>query len=90
MDHIFKMFVDMVEEAAEKESRLYVWNEGKSITSVFTFVPYEYNLVNKIYIEGECCKIEITNIENMEISYDEIEDEFIINVNGETTYIKSI
>ena len=25
-----------------------------------------------------------------ELSYDEIEDEFIINVNGETTYIKSI
>ena len=90
MNHIFEMFVDMVEEAVEKELRLYVWNEGRSITSVYTFVPYEYNLEDKIYIEGECCKIEITNIDNMEISYDEIEDEFIINVNGETTYLKSI
>ena len=86
----FEMFVNMVEEATEKESRIYVLNEGKNTTSVFTFVPYEYNLENKIYIEGESCKFEIEDIENIEMSYDEIEGEFVINVKGDIINIGCI
>ena len=91
MNHLFEKFINMVEDAVEAETQISVWQENNDYNVAYSFIPYECNFVeDKIYIEGECCILNIRDISKSDLSYDEMENEFKISINGCNIYIKNI
>jgi len=85
-----QQFINMIMNAVEGENQISVCQENNSSVSVYSFIPYEYNFDEKIYIEGEGCILNIREIDGIEIFYDEIENEYQIHLKNENIYITKL
>lgn len=80
--------VEKVFEKIEKEEKLYVsvnYGAGHVLDAV---VPDKISTEDEgIYIEGENLILNITNEEDFKVSFDDIEEEFIIEQGNVTYYL---
>ena len=87
MENLYERFTRMIETAVENEEKINVWYEYGENSFVCSFVPYEIDLQGKIYIEGEGCIINIADTSDLELAYDEFEDNYRLSIPGCDIYI---
>jgi len=80
-------FTEMVNEKIEEESLLTIGINCGSSHIMEAIVPYTINTDSGIYIEGENFSLNITDDEEYVISYDEIEEDFIITQGNNVFYL---
>ena len=77
-------------DAAEGENQISVWQKNNNCVFGCSFVPYDCNFEDRIYIEGDGCVLNVTNIDGMEIFYDEIDNEFQVHLKDMDIYISKL
>ena len=82
-----QQLIKMIEEAVANGNVISVFHEGRNTISCCSFIPYEYDFNGQIRIEGERCVLNITNLNGMDIFYDEFENEFHVHFEDEDIYI---
>ena len=85
-----EQFIKMIMDAVEGENQISVCQENNDSVSIYSFIPYEYNFEEKIYIEGEGCILNIREIDGIEIFYDDIENEYHIHIGNNNIYITKL
>lgn len=86
MTEILTQLCGMVESAIVDEREIYVGIRNGKDTMMFSFFPTDYNIEEGLEIKGDAVSFNILNKYTV-VTYDPVEDEYIITSEAVTYYL---